>query len=112
MKFITAATALFGFCLTSYVDVSVSLHDEVEWTVLATKLPKPLSDHTASISVDDGKVYLAGGCGTCVYSFIVQALFIFKVREVKESHFLFQSAKLTYVHFAPSFPCLLFYRWS
>ena len=67
MKFITAATALFGFCLTSNVDVSVSLHDEVEWTVLATKLPKPLSDHTASISVDDGKVYLAGGCGTYVF---------------------------------------------
>ena len=33
------------------------------WSILKTTLPKPLSDHTASLGKDDGKVYIAGGCG-------------------------------------------------
>ena len=58
-----ASTAFFGLCLSYHVDFTVSDHQKVEWSILKTTLPKPLSDHTASLGKGDGKVYIAGGCG-------------------------------------------------
>ena len=58
-----ASTAFFGLCLSYHVDFTMSNHQKMGWSILKTTLPKPLSDHTASLGKDDGKVYIAGGCG-------------------------------------------------
>jgi hypothetical protein len=38
--------------------------EHFEWSVSKAALPKPLSDHSATLSESRRKVYLAGGCGT------------------------------------------------
>ena len=37
---------------------------DYEWTSVGVTLPKPISDHTATLSRTNGLVYIAGGCGT------------------------------------------------
>ena len=63
-----ASTAFFGLCLSYHVDFAMSDHQKLEWSILKTTLPKPLSDHSASLGIGDGKVYIAGGCGKFFYT--------------------------------------------
>ena len=59
--------------LTTILVVAASLiggdgHDDhnadYQWGTLSVRIPKTISDHSASYSPDNGLIYVAGGCGT------------------------------------------------
>jgi hypothetical protein len=40
-------------------------HDtDFQWGTLSIRIPKTISDHSASYSPDNGLIFVAGGCGT------------------------------------------------
>jgi hypothetical protein len=68
MKFQLASIVTFFSLLT----VNAHLTHKLGWSLLDTRLPKPLSDHSASLSKDNGLVYIAGGCGRFIYDEKIQ----------------------------------------
>ena len=67
MKFTSLVLAAFG----AFVAPSTHAHadhdfESFAWGRLAVQLPKPLSDHSASLASDSGLIYIAGGCGTLI----------------------------------------------
>jgi hypothetical protein len=62
MKFATSAiTAVLGFAVSSVHGEEE--HSSLSWGELAVRLPKPLSDHSASLNPNADLIYIAGGCG-------------------------------------------------
>lgn len=54
-----------AFTVAAMLAISTTAHDDHEdygWEILDVKMPRAISDHTASIG-EDGLVYIAGGCG-------------------------------------------------
>jgi hypothetical protein len=55
---------LFSITLFSLLAPASGQHnDNWGWAQLETRLPKALSDHSASFWPEYGMVYIAGGCG-------------------------------------------------
>jgi hypothetical protein len=55
---------LFSIMLFSLLAPASGDHnDNWGWAKLEARLPKALSDHSASLSPGNGLVYIAGGCG-------------------------------------------------
>mmetsp|Transcript_14248 Transcript_14248/g.34351 ORF Transcript_14248/g.34351 Transcript_14248/m.34351 type:complete len:400 (-) Transcript_14248:227-1426(-) len=53
----SATNAQYGNAQSTATDTS-----DYEWTSVDVTLPKPISDHTATLSRNNGLVYIAGGC--------------------------------------------------
>jgi len=58
MKFAALALAI---CLSAPLKI-VALTNDVQFEVLATTIPRAISDHSASVHNPHGTIYIAGGC--------------------------------------------------
>ena len=58
MKFAALALAV---CLSAPLKI-VALTNDVQFEVLATTIPRAISDHSASVHNPHGTIYIAGGC--------------------------------------------------
>ena len=62
MKFTSLALAAVGAVVAPLANAHADHDESFGWGRLAAELPKPLSDHSASLATD-GLIYIAGGCG-------------------------------------------------
>jgi hypothetical protein len=61
MKLSNPVVAAFLLAVAS--SVHADEFKDFAWGELAVRLPKPLSDHTASLDPGTELIYIAGGCG-------------------------------------------------
>lgn len=65
MKFAAATTTTFLLAAAVVLTVSAEEYASFSWGELAVRLPKALSDHSATLDPATNLIYIAGGCGTC-----------------------------------------------
>lgn len=65
--------AVASILLSSLIGGGYADHNEdFEWATLSARIPKAISDHTASYSSDNGLIYLVGGCGKSVVGWVTR----------------------------------------
>mmetsp|Transcript_4313 Transcript_4313/g.6803 ORF Transcript_4313/g.6803 Transcript_4313/m.6803 type:complete len:397 (-) Transcript_4313:312-1502(-) len=92
MKAVLAATLFFSSLFQGFAD-----HDaNFDWGTLKVRIPKSLSDHTATLSEKDGLIYLAGGCDSPNGNEFAQGGDYFFCATISDMMYVFNPEDLTF----------------